>query len=129
MNPFDRHAKRACQLLALGLLLVSCATGHAESAQEQRQNTYQAERQKCLSAESEQDQASCLREAGAVQQQRPGDLSPVAAEQLTENAQQRCDALPDTERQSCVARMQGQGRTEGTAAAGGIYRELREPVQ
>jgi hypothetical protein len=128
MGNFNHSAKRACQVLGLGLLLLYVANSQADSAPDQRQRTYQADRQRCLSGQSEQDQASCLQEAGAVLQQMPRDNSPVSAAQLQENARQRCAALPDATRPSCLARMEGQGRTEGSAAAGGVYRELSEPV-
>lgn len=130
MRYFNNPAKAAFQIFCMGALLLYGAVTHAGSAQElrERQRVYQQDRQRCLSGQSGQAQASCLQEAGAVLQQGPGAQSPVAAAQLSENALQRCDALPDGERQSCIARMQGQGREEGSAAAGGILRELREPA-
>jgi hypothetical protein len=130
MGYFNHSAKRAFQLVGLVLLLLYTAASHAATADlRQRQRIYQADRQQCLSGRSQQNQASCLQEAGAVLQQRRGDASPASAAQLTENALQRCDALPDDMRPSCVARMHGQGSVEGSAAAGGIYRELTEPAQ
>lgn len=40
------------------------------------------------------------------------------------NALKRCDPLPEPERQECMARMQGEGTTQGSVASGGILREL-----
>ena len=88
------------------------------------QARYQQERAACLSGQSNQDRATCLREAGAAladaRRGGLGDSSP----QYVSNASQRCARLPDEERRACEARMQGQGTTSGSAAAGGIYREL-----
>jgi hypothetical protein len=85
----------------------------------------------CLAGTSNQDRATCLREAGAAlaAAQRAG---PDAESDATyeRNARKRCERLPDSERRDCMARMDGQGTTSGSAAAGGIYRELvtRETV-
>ena len=68
--------------------------------------------------------ANCLSEASTrLASTRPSraDENP---EQLARNALQRCEPLNGADRQDCVARMQGQGTTTGSVAAGGIYREL-----
>lgn len=73
---------------------------------------------------------NCLSEAST----RSASTRPSAAsenpEQLARNALRRCEPLKDPDRQDCVARIQGQGTTTGSVAAGGIYRELvtREPA-
>jgi hypothetical protein len=53
--------------------------------------------------------------------------SPVSAEQLAAHAVQRCDVFRDDARQSCIARIQGQGSVSGSVEAGGLVRELTEP--
>jgi hypothetical protein len=131
MSLFNNPAKAAFQLFAIGALLVYTAATHADAAQDlrERQRVYQAERQRCLSGQTNQSQETCLREAGAVLQHPLDTQGSESAAQLQENARQRCVSLPDPERQSCVARMQGQGSVEGSAAGGGMLRELREPAQ
>ena len=131
MSVFNHPAKSAFQIFGLCTLLLYGAVTHADGTQapSERQRVYQSDRAQCLSGRSQQEQAACLQEAGAVLQQPPAAQGPVAAAQLSDNALQRCDALPDGERASCIARMQGQGQVEGSAAAGGILRELREPAQ
>jgi hypothetical protein len=42
----------------------------------------------------------------------------------TRNALLRCERLATKERLACTARMQGAGTVRGSAASGGIYREL-----
>ena len=131
MSMFNNPAKVAFQVAGIGALLLYGALTHADGASDprERQRAYQEDRQRCLSGQTGQSQASCLQEAGAVLRLPPHALEHVGAMQLAENAQQRCNALPHDTRQSCLARMQGQGRTEGSVAGGGIYRELTEPAQ
>jgi len=91
---------------------------------------YQQERAVCTSGRSSQDQATCLREAGAAYAQvKQGGLGDDPT-QYKANARKRCERLPDADRRDCLARMDGQGTTSGSAASGGIYRELvtRETV-
>jgi hypothetical protein len=88
---------------------------------------YQQERAVCTSGQSNQDRATCLREAGAAFAEAKRDGLGDGAAPYVRNAGQRCERLPDEDRRACVARMQGQGTTSGSAAAGGIYRELVTP--
>jgi hypothetical protein len=89
---------------------------------------YQQERAACESGQSQQDRATCLREAGAaLQEARQGRLADGPA-RYQQNELARCGYLPAEERSACHARMQGQGTTSGSVAAGGIYREYREYV-
>ena len=81
-----------------------------------------------------QDRASCRREAAAAwDEARRGQLDDGSAQQHQANALARCERLPAEERSACIARMQGGGTVRGSAAEGGIYREMiiREdaPVQ
>lgn len=129
---FSSHpAKAAFQLVVVGSLLLYGAFSHADGAPDTqaRQRAYEEQRQRCLSGQTGQQQASCLQEAGAVRQQGLAAQSTLPAAQLEENSLQRCDALADGERQSCIARMQGNGHVDGSVAGGGILRELREPAQ
>ncbi len=85
---------------------------------------YKQERAVCISGQSKQDRATCLREASAaLAQARQGDLNDGAA-QYSGNARKRCESLPEEQRQACEARMQGQGSKSGSADTGGAYREL-----
>lgn len=127
-QPVRRPAKRLpwwCSALALAALLPAAganAAGKTDAAD--RLARYQQDRAVCTSGKSNQDRATCLREASAsyaeAQRGGLGDGSlPYAS-----NARERCNRLPEADRLDCVARMQGQGSSTGTAASGGIYREL-----
>ena len=127
VNPF---LPRAAAVLATALWLLGSAAAQADTPQSmrERQRIYQQERQVCLSGQSQQDQATCLREAGAALQQNiAGQRGPSAAA-LEANALQRCNAFTNADaHHSCLARMR-QGRVDGSTASGGILRELREPA-
>ena len=123
--PSSRLPWRACLTVALAALLPALAAqaaGTTEAAD--RLARYQQERAACTSGQSNQDRATCLREAAAsyAEAQR-GGLGDSSAP-FASNARQRCDRLPEDDRLDCVARMQGQGISTGSAAGGGIYREL-----
>ena len=116
-------------LLAGATLASSAAMAATNPALSEAQLRYQQERAVCISGQSNQDRSTCLREAGAaLAEARRGVLTSNAAELLS-NQLRRCEPLPASDREDCVARMKGHGTTSGSVAAGGIYRELvtREP--
>jgi hypothetical protein len=122
--------KVAIQIIVSGGLFYVCiAQAESIDGLKERQRIYQIERQRCLTGHTGQTQTSCLQEAGAVLQQSHRLEDQVNAKQLAENALQRCNAFQGDERQSCIDRMQGHGSVQGSAASGGILRELTEPAQ
>ena len=91
------------------------------------QSVYQKDRTACLNGATNQDQATCLKEAGAaLQASKRGGLDDGQA-QVEQNRLLRCDGQPPEDRQNCVRRMSGEGATTGSVEAGGIYRELVTP--
>jgi hypothetical protein len=88
------------------------------------QARYEQERAKCLDGTSNQERATCLKEAGAARDAAKRGLLSGGDEKYRRNAKARCDALSGDEARDCLARMNGQGKTSGSAQAGGIYREL-----
>ena len=117
-------------LLALAAAAASSSAFAAGSAASAEANArYQQEKAVCLSGQSNQDRATCLREAGAALAlaQSGQKVQDDASATLARNATKRCDGLPDPDRQACMARMQGKGSTSGSVAGGGIYRELVTP--
>lgn len=88
---------------------------------------YDAERARCMSGNTGQDQASCLKSAGAAydasRQNRLNDAGNYKA-----NALDRCRNLPASDRADCEARIDGPGTTSGSVKDGGILRETVTPV-
>lgn len=115
-------SRSAWAVLVLGIALgSSSALAAKKTGADDALATYRQERALCLSGQSNQDRATCLREAGAaLVEARRGGLTRGSSQY----ASKRCERLPDAERQDCLARMQGQGTTSGSVAAGGISREL-----
>ena len=90
---------------------------------------YQREHARCLSGPSQEDQKTCLKEAGAaLQAARQHALTTAGAAQLAANAHKRCDPLPADQREACNKRMNGEGTVSGSVAGGGELRELVEVV-
>jgi hypothetical protein len=115
--------------LCAGATFCLCGAVLAAGPTSPAQLRYQQERAACLSGTSNQDRATCLKEAGAARQEAGrGGLENGGERTFTRNQMQRCDALPQTERQDCALRMQGQGQTSGSAQQGGILREVTRPV-
>jgi hypothetical protein len=85
---------------------------------------YSRERAACTDGTSQQDRATCLKEAGAaLDEARRGRLE-ASNMPSNANATARCNALPAKDRSDCVARINGAGTTSGSVREGGIYREL-----
>jgi hypothetical protein len=120
--------KKVAHFMASGasavLLLVAGAALAAPLSEAQQR--YRQERAACMSGASNQDRATCLKEAGAaLQEARRGGLSDG---DLARNRMARCAGLPAQDRDDCAMRMEGQGSTTGSARQGGILRELERPV-
>jgi hypothetical protein len=97
------------------------ATGDAKAL-------YQKERMNCETGNTQQDKATCLREAGAaLHEKKNGKLdnsgSPVA------NATDRCNLLPAKDKADCLARITGpqspnqKVTVSGSVEGGGMIKE------
>lgn len=128
-SPTTRTLVRTC--LASAVLGLAMAGAHAANAakaaapsdQSDIQARYLKERAVCMNGTSNQDRATCLKEAGAARDEaRRGQLNDGDAK-YKRNARERCDALSGDEATDCRARMRGAGTTSGSVEAGGIFRE------
>ncbi|MEO6409866.1 MAG: hypothetical protein ABIO45_14085 [Burkholderiaceae bacterium] len=106
---------RGIAFCGLGALLFA-----GSALAETPQQAYQRERAVCLSGQSSQDRATCLKEASAaLVEARRGGLTPASGADA-----ERCNALAGVERAACVARMNGAGKVSGSVEGGGVLREL-----
>jgi hypothetical protein len=88
----------------------------------------QKEREACMTGRTQQDQATCLREANnAAAEKRSGKLD-NAGGQFEANARQRCEVLTGEDRVACEARVAGYGSTQGSVAGGGVIRQVETVV-
>ena len=120
------HSRAATAVLATTALLFAGAA--AASTLSDAQAQYKKERAVCMSGKSNQDRATCLKEAAAaLQEARRGNLSTGGDTNLGPNRTARCEALPAQDREDCALRMQ-QGAESGSAQQGGILRESTRSV-
>lgn len=108
----------ACALLCASAAFAA-EPGNLGSAQAR----YRQDMAVCNSGQSNQDAGTCREEARrALAAARTGALNDVPG-QYQQNAEQRCGALPGSDRTDCEARMRGEGNVEGSVGAGGLLRE------
>lgn len=131
MNKIRSTALVAARPAGAGLLAaaaVTCALAAGTPAADPAHDRYVAERARCTQGQSNQDRATCLKEAEAAYAEQRRSPPAAASGALGANALKRCDGLPSPEREDCQARMRGAGTTSGSASAGGILRELVTPI-
>ncbi|MFN6997919.1 MAG: hypothetical protein ACK4PH_27340, partial [Aquincola tertiaricarbonis] len=98
--------------------------GQAQTAAGSAASRAEAERAACLNGTSHQDRATCLKEAGAAQdERRRGTLDDGQADRYQQNALQRCQGLPAAEQADCVKRANGLGQQSGSVKGGGLIKE------
>lgn len=115
----------ACAVGAMLLAGMAAAAGGKLSDAEAR---YQKDRAACISGQSHQDRATCLREAGAALQEAKRARLGDGQSSYDQNRLIRCDRLSAEDRADCLRRMRGEGTVSGNVESGGIYRELRTTV-
>jgi hypothetical protein len=118
-----------------GLIAVGVAAGFAgppanaaDGAATAAKSTYQKERTDCDTGRTAEDRATCLKEAGAAQEERKRNRLDNNGS-LRQNAIERCNALPAKDKTDCLARIEGPSQpnqkttTSGSVAGGGVLRE------
>lgn len=93
-------------------------------------STYAKERADCNAGRTAEDRATCLKEAGAAQDERKRNRLDNSGS-MRQNAVDRCNALAGKDKTDCMARIEGsmsshqQTKTSGSVAGGGIIRETK----
>ncbi len=115
--------------VALALAVVPAwAAGNRALSEAQQQ--YQRERAYCLSGQSQQDRATCLKEAtNAYGEARRGALGNGGGANYSQNAIERCRAQPPSDQEACVQRIMGAGSTQGSVKGGGLISETETRVK
>ena len=136
-TPFDRVSSGTGQkmIIALGLLASAVGTmlaaGTAAAAGgdlAEARARFQEDRAACMNGQSNQDRATCLREAGAALQEAKRARGVEDESAFEQNRLARCDLVVAEDREDCLRRMRGEGTVSGSVEGGGIYRELRTIV-
>jgi hypothetical protein len=119
---------RAALLLAAALQAAASAGAADVQAQGDAQARYQRERSVCLSGLSNQDRATCLREArAALGEARLDGMDDPAMAPYASNARQRCERLPADDRRACAARLQRRDVAPDSIYRGLVLRETIAP--
>jgi len=119
----------------VGLIAVGVAAGYAsapahaaDSDAAAAKSTYTKERADCEAGRTAEDRATCLREAGAAQQERKRNQLDNTGS-ARQNAIERCNLVAPKDKSDCLARIEGPNKpnqtttTSGSVAGGGIIRE------
>ena len=118
--------------MALACVAGAAGAMAADGATPGAQDRYNQEVARCNAGMTQQDRATCLREAGAaLEEARKGNLNgDVAA--YTGNSVSRCDVFIGEERSACRSRILGPTNTEAATITRGSVNEggiLRESIQ
>lgn len=89
---------------------------------------YQKEVQACMSGRTQQDQATCLREARNARADRKQRPSASAGTDYKANAALRCNGLSGEGKAACQARVMGYGAESGSVAGGGVLTSVETVV-
>jgi hypothetical protein len=136
MYSFTHRSILALALAAAALAApLSQAATHSKTSKSTSsaiEQSYQREVARCKSGQSQQDRATCMREAGAARNEaRKGNLTDPGSSDLARNAAARCNAQPAADRDDCMKRVTGSGdtQTQGSVMGGGLIRETVTPVK
>ncbi|MBI2772666.1 MAG: hypothetical protein HYX47_23805 [Burkholderiales bacterium] len=112
------------------LLAVTAATAQVATGTTgiDASGSYQQEINACMTGKTQQDQATCLREARNAQADKKRGVLDNAGGQFEANATSRCDVLTGEDKAACQARILGYGSTTGSVAGGGVLREVETVV-
>jgi hypothetical protein len=113
---------------AVATLLLAGVAAAARGGLSEAQARYQLDRAACMSGQSHQDNATCLKEAGAALQEAKSGRTSAGQSSYEQNQLIRCEHLSGGDRDDCLRRMRGEGTVSGSVESGGIYRELRTTV-
>jgi hypothetical protein len=110
------------------LAITAGARAADQSATDSAKAQYDAERARCMSGTTGQDQASCLRSAGAAYDSAKQGKLTNPNTQFHDNALARCASLPPSDRADCESRVDGGGDSSGSVKGGGVIKQTVTPV-
>ena len=121
--------KRFALIGAAAMLVAGAATAQVASGTTgiDASGSTQSERTACITGNTQQDKATCLRETNnAAADKRSGKLD--SGNNYAANAMARCDVLSGEDKVACQARIAGYGSTDGSVAGGGVIRQVETVV-
>ncbi len=128
-KPAPKTRRIAVLTLCAAGAMLAATVATAGPGMSDAQARYQKDRAACMSGNTHQDRATCLKEAGAaLVEARRGGLTTTTESTYMQNSMDRCVPLPAADQEDCVRRMNGEGIVRGSVEEGGIYRELSRTV-
>jgi hypothetical protein len=118
-----------------GLVVVGVAAGFAAAPARAAdaaaaKSTYLKERADCDAGRTAEDRATCLKEAGAAQDERKRNRLDNTGS-MRQNAIERCNTVAPKDKADCLARIEGPSKpnqtttTSGSVSGGGVIRETK----
>ena len=106
----------------LGACAAAGATGTVSEADAQAR--YEADVARCKAGQTNQDEATCIQEAGAALEETKRNRLTDKNSNFDQNQVNRCNSLPVAERSDCLQQMSGTNTTTaGSVSGGGVLRE------
>jgi hypothetical protein len=130
-NTTSAHSRKSLfSFGAAALLAVTAATAQVATGTTgiDASGSFQQEVNACMTGKTQQDQATCLREARNAQADKKRGVLENTNGQVDANAANRCAVLTGEEQAACQARVLGYGSTSGSVAGGGVLREVETVV-
>jgi hypothetical protein len=119
-----RHIVAGFALGACAVSPVAFAAGTAGASGADIGARYKADVERCNSGQTNQDRATCIREAGAALEEARRHRLVEHNVNFDQVKTARCQALPPVERDECMIQMSGQNTVvKGSVEGGGILRE------
>ena len=115
-------------VVGVAAVYVAAPAHAADAAASAAKSTYLKERADCEAGRTAEDRATCLKEAGAAQQERKRNQLDNTGS-MRQNAIERCNAVAPKDKADCLARIEGPNKpnqtttTSGSVAGGGVIRE------
>lgn len=123
-----RHTLAIC---ALSACFFSAGAFAANGSGADIQAKYQSDIARCNAGQTNQDIATCKREAGAaLEEAQRKRLTTHQNQSFQSNATARCQSLPANMQSDCMAQMSAGSNTriQGSVAGGGILRTTEIPI-
>ena len=129
-NETTRSRKSLIYFGVAALLAVTAATAQVATGTTgiDASGSYQQEVHACMTGNTQQDQATCLKEARNAQADKKRGALDNSSGNRDANAASRCDVLAGEDKAACLARVLGFGNTTGSVAGGGVLREVETVV-
>lgn len=129
MSPRTSYIAPFSHLCMHVFLCVCLATTAYAQGTNDLQARYQQDLADCETHQATQDLAACKLEArNALADAKRGLLNDSPTTTYEKNQLKRCYALKGEDREACIARIRGEGRSTGDVESGGILREIVRPV-